>query len=243
MIDTNALRKKVLDLAIRGKLTTQLPEDGTAEELYYEIQQEKQRLIKEGKIKKEKALPVITEDEIPFDIPKNWKWVRLPEIASTMLGKTLNRSTDKGILKPYLCSINVYWSGVSLETVKEARFDEQEQKQYRLQKNDVLICEGGDVGRTIVWNFDSEMYYQNALHRVRFIGNYIMPEYFRILMKSYKDIGLIDKYSTGITIKHFVQGSLNSMPIPLPPLPEQKRIIEKLDLGLPLCDVLMGSVK
>lgn len=238
-----SLKGKLIELGISGKLTEQLQADENAEELYQQVQEEKQSLIKEGKIKKEKALPKITEDEIPFDIPKNWKWVRLPEIASTMLGKTLNRSTDKGILKPYLCSINVYWSGVSLETVKEARFDEQEQKQYRLQKNDVLICEGGDVGRTIVWDFDSEMYYQNALHRVRFIGNYIMPEYFRILMKSYKDIGLIDKYSTGITIKHFVQGSLNSMPIPLPPLPEQKRIIEKLDLGLPLCDVLMGSVK
>lgn len=223
------LRKSVLQAAIQGRLTQQLPEDGDAETLYAEIQKEKQRLIKEGKIKKEKPLPEITDDDIPFDIPENWKWVKLPEIASTMLGKTLNRSTDKGELKPYLCSINVYWSGVNLETVKEARFDAHEQRQYRLQKNDILICEGGDVGRTIIWDRDSEMYYQNALHRVRFFGNYVLPEYFRSLMECYKGIGLIDECSSGMTIKHFVQGALNSIPIPLPPLAEQKRIVARVD--------------
>ena len=76
MIDTVALRKKVIDLAIQGKLTQQLPEDGNAEDLYIQIQEERAKLIKEGKIKKEKPLPEISDDEIPFEIPKNWKWVR-----------------------------------------------------------------------------------------------------------------------------------------------------------------------
>ena len=81
MIDTESLRKKVIDLAIRGKLTQQLPEDGNAEDLLALIQDEKANLIKEGKIKKEKALSPITDNEIPFEIPDNWKWVRLGETS------------------------------------------------------------------------------------------------------------------------------------------------------------------
>ena len=88
MIDTEALRKKVIDLAIQGKLTEQLPEDGSAEELYQTIQAEKAQLIKEKKIKKEKPLPEITADEIPFDIPDNWKWVRLGDI-------TINKDSER----------------------------------------------------------------------------------------------------------------------------------------------------
>ena len=81
MIDTEALRKKVIDLAIQGKLTEQLSSDGDAESLYIKIQEEKAKLIKEGKIKKEKPLPVIDKNEIPFDIPDNWKWVRWGELS------------------------------------------------------------------------------------------------------------------------------------------------------------------
>ena len=236
------LRNKLIELGIKGELTEQLIEDGNAEDLYEEIQAEKQRLIKEGKFKKEKSLPEIEAKENPFDIPANWKWVRLSEIGSTMLGKTLNKSLDKGETKPYLCSINVYWSGVDLNLVKEAKFDKQEQSVYRLERGDVLVCEGGDVGRTIIWNSDQEMYYQNALHRVRFFSEGFMPEFFKIVMECYKGIGLIDQNSSGITIKHFVQSALKSMPIPFPPVAEQKRIVEKLDKLLPLCDAMSKDI-
>ena len=77
----SALRNQLLDLAIRGKLVEQRPEEGTAEELYAQIQEEKKKLITEGKLKKEKTLPEITDDEIPFDIPESWKWVRLIDIV------------------------------------------------------------------------------------------------------------------------------------------------------------------
>ena len=89
MIDTKAIRNKILDLAVRGKLTEQLPEDGTAEELYRQIQTEKQALIKAGKIKKEKPLPEINENEIPFEIPNNWKWICLGSIISIKSGEPL----------------------------------------------------------------------------------------------------------------------------------------------------------
>lgn len=226
------LKNSILQLAIQGKLVEQRPEEGTAEELFARIQEEKQRLIAEKKIKKEKPLPEITEDEKPFDIPESWMWVHLNWIASSSLGKTLDKAKNTGDLQPYLCSINVYWNGISLEKVKEARFEENELSKYLLQKGDLLICEGGDVGRSSVWEYDVTMYYQNALHRVRFYQN-INPYFYKYLIECYKGMGIIDRFSKGVTIKHLVQNSLNAMWLPFPPLAEQKRIVAKIEELLP----------
>ena len=229
------LKKSILQLAIQGKLVEQRPEEETAEELYKQIQAEKQALIKAGKIKKEKPLPEITEDEIPFEIPENWKWVHLNQIAESGLGKTLDKAKNTGELCWYLCSINVYWNGISLETVKTAKFTEDDKAKYRLKRGDLLICEGGDVGRSAIWDSDEEMYYQNALHRVRFFGG-ILSAFFRYVVECYKGIGIIDEYSKGMTIKHLVQNSLYAMWLPLPPLAEQKRIVAKIEELLPLIE-------
>ena len=171
--------------------------------------------------------PVCIADEVPFDIPESWEWVTLKQIAVTALGKTLDKSKNIGEYRPYLCSINVYWTGIDLSTVKQARFEDSELSKYQLNKGDLLICEGGDVGRSAVWDRDEEMYYQNALHRVRFYGN-IEPHFFQLLMESYKGAKILDNYSKGMTIKHLVQNSLNSIYFPLPPLAEQRRIVEKI---------------
>jgi len=229
------LKNSILQLAIQGKLVEQRPEEGTAEELFREIQKEKQALIKAGKIKKEKPLPEITEEELPFDIPESWKWVHLNQIAESSLGKTLDKAKNMGELCPYLCSINVYWDGISLETVKTAKFTEDDKVKYRLNRGDLLICEGGDVGRSAIWDSDEEMYYQNALHRVRFYGK-ILSTYFRFVIECYKGIGILDEYSKGMTIRHLVQNSLYAMWLPLPPLAEQKRIVAKIEELLPLID-------
>ena len=229
------LKNSILQLAIQGKLVEQRPEEGTAEELYKQIQAEKQTLIKAGKLKKEKTLPEITEDEKPFEIPESWKWVHLNQIAESGLGKTLDKAKNTGALVPYLCSINVYWTGISLEKVKEAKFSDDERNKYRLQKGDLLICEGGDVGRCAIWNSNEEMYYQNALHRVRFYGR-LFPQYFQMVIQCYKGVGIIDEFSKGMTIKHLVQNSLYAMWLPLPPLAEQKRIVAKIEELLPLLD-------
>ena len=171
--------------------------------------------------------PVCIADEVPFDIPESWEWVTLKQIAVTALGKTLDKSKNIGEYRPYLCSINVYWTGIDLSTVKQARFEDSELSKYQLNKGDLLVCEGGDVGRSAVWDRDEEMYYQNALHRVRFYGN-IEPRFFQLLMESYKGAKILDNYSKGMTIKHLVQNSLNSIYFPLPPLAEQRRIVEKI---------------
>ena len=170
--------------------------------------------------------------EVPFEIPDSWEWVTLQTIATSSLGKTLDKAKNKGNLKPYLCSINVYWDGIDLTTVKEARLEENELPKYLLRPGDLLICEGGDVGRSAVWESTQEMYYQNALHRVRFYGG-INPHYFQLLLECYKGNQILDAYSKGMTIKHLVQTALNTIVFPLPPLSEQNRIVNAAKRLLP----------
>ena len=241
------LKKSVLQEAIQGKLVPQLAEEGTAQELLEQIKAEKEKLVKEGKLKKSalnntvifrgddnkyyekigKKCVNLTE-EIPFDIPASWTWCHLNDIAESDLGKTMNKGQNAGELVPYLCSINVYWNKIDLSKIKHAQFTEIELAKYLLQKNDLLICEGGDIGRAAIWDINETMYYQNALHRVRFYGK-IFPKFFLYILSLYKALGLLDKKSKGMTIKHFTKSALNSIVITLPPLLEQKRIIEKIE--------------
>ena len=101
----------------------------------------------------------------------------------------------------------------------------------------MLVCEGGDIGRCAIWDSDEEMYYQNALHCIRFYGN-INPSYFKYCLQVYKSNGVLDSISKGMTIKHLVQGALHSIIFPLPPLEEQKRIVAKIEDLLLFCKQL-----
>jgi len=244
------LKNSILLMAVQGKLVPQDPNDEPASVLLERIHAEKERLIKEKKIKREKNPSVIFKgadntpyekigdevrslaDGVPFDIPDSWEWVTLKSIAISSLGKTLDKAKNKGELKPYLCSINVYWDGIDLTTVKEARLEESELPKYLLKPGDLLICEGGDIGRSAVWESTQEMYYQNALHRVRFYGG-INPYFFQLLLECYKGNLILDTYSKGMTIKHLVQTALNAIIFPLPPLAEQNRIVDAINGLLP----------
>ena len=260
-MNTKQLRQKILDLAIRGQLVPQDGNDEPASVLLEKIRAEKQTLIEQKKIKKDKKSSYITcdlspyqkytehfadgsskdiTDEIPFDIPENWVWCRLGEIGVSELGKTLNSNKDTGELTPYLCSINIHWTCINLEEVKKTRFTKEEQRKYILLKNDLLVCEGGDIGRCFVWNFPIPMYYQNALHRIRFY-NEINPFFFKFAIEYYKNIHILDKYSKGVTIKHLTKTALHSICFPLPPLAEQKRIVEKIEELLALVDDLEAN--
>lgn len=240
-------KKSILQEAIQGKLVPQLTEEGTAQDLLEQIKIEKQKLVKEGKLKKSalnnsvifrdddnrycekigKSVQCIDE-EIPFEIPESWVWCKFQDIANSELGKTMNKASDKGSEVPYLCSINVYWDKVDLSNVKVAPFSIAEKEKYLLQKGDLLICEGGEVGRCAIWSNDKTMYYQNALHRVRFFGN-ISSKFIQNVIRSYKTMGIIDKNSKGMTIKHFTKTALNSLYIPLPPFQEQQRIVAQIE--------------
>ena len=253
------LKNSILQMAVQGKLVPQDPNDEPASVLLERIRKEKEQLIKEGKIKKEKNPsyifrgadnlpyekvgkndPVCIADEVPFEIPESWEWVTLKMIAVTELGKTLDKAKNQGDYKPYLCSINVYWSGIDLTMVKEARFEESELPKYKLKRGDLLICEGGDVGRSAIWENEQEMYYQNALHRVRFYGG-VNPHYFRLLMECYKGNKILDEQSKGMTIKHLVQSALNAIYFPLPPIQEQQRIVDKFQSLIPMLEQYNAS--
>ena len=220
------LKKSVLQQAIMGRLGTQNDKDEPASELLKRIKDEKAKLIKVKKIKKEKTLAPITDDEKPFDIPESWEWVRISEIANSQLGKTLDRGKESGDNYPYLCSINVYWDGIDLNNVKSFKLKKEEKEKYRIERNDLLVCEGGEVARCFVWDSDDEMYYQNALHRIRFYQK-INPYYYKYVIQVYKALSIIK--GRGQTILHFTYTEMKKLCFPLPPLAEQHRIVAKIE--------------
>lgn len=162
---------------------------------------------------------------------KNFKLIKkLEDVCTSDLGKTLNQAKDKGMPYPYLCAINVLWDKIDLSTLKQTKFEDDELDRYSVKKGDLLICEGGDIGRAAIWDKDEPILYQNALHRVRF-NDEIIPRFCLLYLKHLKNNGILDsRYGNGVTIKHLVKSSLLSIPIPVPPLSEQSRIVEELDL-------------
>ena len=227
------LKSSILQLAVQGRLVEQRPEEGTAEELYRQIQEEKQRLIKEGKIKKEKPLPEITEDEVPFDIPESWKWVYIGELFQHNTGKALNSSNKEGTPYTYITTSNVYWNRFELDNLKTMLYTEAELEKCSIAKGDLLVLEGGDVGRAAVWNYDTHMRIQNHIHRLRPYSDLFIEFYYYIFML-YKGLGQIN--GKGIGIKGLSANALHRMIVPLPPLAEQKRIVAKIEELLPYID-------
>ena len=228
------MQKSILQMAIQGKLVEQRPEEGTGEELYRQIQAEKQALIKAGKIKKEKPLPEIAEDEVPFEIPEGWKWCRLPSVADMCLGKMLDKQKNQGILAPYLRNVNVRWGDFELDDLLEMRFEDVLDDRFLIQKNDLVMCEGGEPGRCAVWKDETPIHFQKALHRIRF-AKFLSPNYFYYVFSLYANNGIFNKLFTGTTIKHLTGQSLDRIIVPLPPIAEQKRIVERLEETLAVC--------
>ena len=226
-MNAQQLKNAILQEAIEGRLVPQDPNDEPASVLLDKIRAEKKQLFKEGKLKKKdlEEKP-ISEDEKPFEIPESWEWVRINDIASSQLGKTLDRGKQTGTEYPYLCSINVYWSGIDLSKVKTFLLKDDELERYKLKKGDLLVCEGGDYGRCAVWDKDNDMYYQNALHRIRFFGG-LLTYFYKYVFEIYRQTDYIE--GQGQTIKHFTYESMKKILFPLPPLAEQHRIVQKIE--------------
>ena len=225
--DVSALKSKVIDAGIQGRLTEQLPEDGTAQELFEQIQEEKTRLVKKGKIKKQKPLPPIKPEEVPFEIPGNWMWVRLGDIFDHNTGKALNASDKEGSLLEYITTSNVYWDHFELNSLKSMYFRDDEIEKCTIKKGDLLICEGGDIGRSAIWPYEQEMRIQNHLHKLRSFKPEINVKYYFYMMWSYKNSGLIN--GRGIGLQGFSSKRVHSLIVPLPPLAEQQRIAERIE--------------
>ena len=160
---------------------------------------------------------------------EGWEYKKLGEVASSELGKTLNKSKDTGKLYPYICAVNVLWDMIDLTILKHAFFEKEEIDRYSVRKGDLLVCEGGDTGRSASWEKEEPVLYQNALHRVRFTTE-MEARFAMYCLWHLKNKGQIDqKYSKGVTIKHLVKSSLLSIELPVPPLSTQLSIVSELD--------------
>lgn len=231
------MQKSILQMAIQGKLVEQRPEEGTAEELYQQIQEEKKQLIKAGKIKKGKSLPEITEDEIPFDIPESWKWVRITEIIDVRDG---THDTPKYVTigVPLVTSKNLIDGNINFETAKLISAEDAQTINMRsaVDDGDILFAMIGTIGNPVLVKKDREFCIKNmALFKA--IGqNLLHMEYFLLYLQNEQYV-MKKKASGGV--QSFVSlRFLRNYLLPLPPLAEQKRIVAKLEEILPLCDKL-----
>ena len=200
-------KSKILDLAIRGKLVSQDPTDEPAIEL----------------------LKRINPDFIPCDnghYPVGWIDVILGDIFYHNTGKALNSSNKEGVLRNYLTTSNVYWNQFDLSLVKQMPFRDNELEKYTVQKGDLLVCEGGDIGRSAIWNFDYNICIQNHIHRLRPKGDLNVSFYYYVLrfLKEHNRIG-----GKGIGLLGLSSNELHKIGMPLPPRKEQDRIVLKIE--------------
>ena len=172
-------------------------------------------------------------DEVPFDIPDSWEWVRLGELFQHNTGKALNAANRTGQLKQYITTSNLYWDRFELNNLKEMHFSESEVEKCTVIKGDLLVCEGGDIGRAAIWPFDYPMCIQNHIHRLRAYVP-ICTRFFYYLFDLYKHAGWIG--GKGIGIQGLSSNAIHSLLFPLPPLAEQYRIVDAIVTLQPYTD-------
>ena len=223
------LKASILQYAIQGKLVEQRPEEGTGEELYRQIQAEKQRLIKEGKIKKEKALPEISEDEFPFEIPESWRWVRWGYLSQSIQYGYNAPAQDVGRIKMVRIS-DIQDGKVLWDTVPYCEIREEAMPTYLLQKNDILFARtGGTVGKSyLVKDVPEESIYAGYLIRTRY-SSLLCPEYMKYFMESLLYWDQLRNGTIATAQPNCNGKTLSKMILPLPPLAEQKRIVAKIE--------------
>lgn len=230
------LKKSILQYAIQGKLVSQDANDEPAEVLYAKIQAEKQKLIKEGKIKKDKPLPLITDDEIPFSIPPSWKWVRLGDVGESRIGLTYHPEdvSDNGVI--VLRSSNIQNSKLAFDDV--VRVDTTIPDNLLVNKGNIIICARNGskalVGKSAIIDKIEEPMTFGA-----FMAIYKSPvnEFVKIYLDSPLFKSTLDAVNT-VTINQITQKNLNNAIIPLPPLAEQRRIVAKVNELMQYCEKL-----
>ena len=240
-MDTKALRQKILDLAIHGKLVPQDPNDEPASVLLERIRAEKERLIKEGKIKKVKKYAKTSDKpHYPYELPKGWVWTTVGETCETHLGKMLDKLKNEGCYMSYLRNINVRWGCFDLTDVLKMRFKDDEVERYMIEKGDLVLCEGGEPGRCAIWDKANPIMFQKALHRIRCYGG-VLNEYLKYVIEDYAKANKLEEYYTGSTIKHLTGESLVSILFPLPPVKEQERIVQEIQRYLSLVAIIENN--
>jgi len=164
-------------------------------------------------------------------LPEDWRVVRLGEVFDIVQGKSLSAKQNRGLRpRPFLRTSNVYWGYVDLSKLDIMDFTEEEEEKFALQPDDLLVCEGGEVGRTAIWEGQMQgVYYQNHLHRLRAINSDVFPRFVMYwLQTAFTLLNLYSGTSNKTTIPNLSQGRLAAFSIPLPPLPEQRAIAHVL---------------
>ena len=247
------LKNSILQWAIQGKLVQQDPNDEPASVLLEHIREEKAKLVKEKKIKKDKNESIIyrgddnsyyekflatgevkcIDEEIPFEIPQGWEWTRIGNIFNHTSGKQQSGSNKNGgTPQKFITTSNLYWGYFILDNVKVMNFTEEEIKTCSATKGDLLVCEGGaGYGRSAIWNYDYDICLQNHVHRLRPCVNGICEYvyHFIYLLKESNNLASVGTAMPGLSANR-----LKGLLLPFPPLPEQKRIVAKLEELLPL---------
>ncbi|MBR0267395.1 MAG: restriction endonuclease subunit S [Clostridia bacterium] len=234
--DNLILKGKLIDAAIQGKLTEQLPEDGTAEELYQQIQQEKRKLEAEGKIKKTKSSRSSSDEERPFDIPEHWKWVSISDVSINIQYGSSKKSSADGKMA-VLRMGNIQAGKINYDSLVYTS-DDAEIVKYSLEKDDLLFNRTNSmelVGKTAIYKAEIPAIYAGYL--VRITPLIMISDYLNYVMQSryYFD------YCSSVRIDANGQSNINAEKMklfifPLPPLAEQERIVAKLEELLSLCE-------
>lgn len=244
------LKQTILQLAVMGKLVPQDPTDEPAAELLKRIAEEKAQLVKEKKIKKQKALPPITEDEKPFELPSGWEWCRLEDVVDIQSGITKGRKLAGRELKtiPYLSVANVQRGYLILNNVKEIDLPIDELEKYSVEDGDLLITEGGDwdkVGRTAIWRSEVPyMAHQNHVFKAR----PFLKEQSEAWLEMYLNGPFARKYFAGSSKQTTNLASINktqlrSCLIAVPPRDEKKEISDRVQELIGMCDLLLEGIR
>lgn len=231
MMTAEQLKNSILQLALSGRLVPQDKADEPAQILLKRIREKKKALIKAKVVPKDKNMEDVSEDEQLFDIPDNWIWTRIGELFQHNTGKALNGSNKEGTVLPYITTSNLYWNRFELDNLKEMPFTDAEMEKCTATKGDLLVCEGGDYGRAAIWNYDFDIRIQNHVHKLRAYEE-LCTEYFYYLFNFLKSTGQIR--GKGIAIQGLSSGALHNLVVPLPPLNEQYRIVEKIHEIIPV---------
>ena len=243
------MQKSILQMAIQGKLVPQNPSEGTGEQLYRQIQSEKAKLLSEGKIKKGKPLSEITEDEIPFEIPETWKWVRFNNICSVL--------TCGYASTPHYVSKEEGMPFISAKNVKPYRFMPENHnyisqdlyhklvQNAKPEKGDILLTRvGAGIGEAAIIDTDLDFAIYVSLTLIKLVSNNLISNKY-VLYWLNSPIGVASA-KKNIYGKNASQGNLNvknvrDFLVPLPPFDEQMRIVAKLEELLPICERLKSQ--
>lgn len=218
-------KSKVLDLAIHGKLVPQDPTDEPAAELLKRINPKAEIACDNGHYQK---------------LPKGWCETQLGDIFNHNTGKALNSSNTEGTLKDYLTTSNVYWNSFDFSVIKKMLFKESELNKCQITKGDLLVCEGGDIGRAAIWDYDYDICIQNHLHRLRPKVNGICVSFYYYVLYYLKINNMIG--GKGIGLLGLSSNALHKLHVPFPPLNEQHRIVAKIEEIFAQLDVIEASL-